>query len=609
MLWLFITIISYFLFAVVSLIDKYLLKGGHIPNPHVYSFYVGIFGIFVLALVPFGFLSFPGFEQIVLAFLAGAVSILALFVFYSALQKFEVSRVVPAIGGILPLFTLGFVYFFSNENQALGVFEILAFIFLILGSVLISLQAKKSITLKSIQLSVLAAFLFSLTFILSKFVYMEQPFWSGFIWMRLGAFLTGVCFLLTKQVRTELFIKKTTFKNNTPKIFLGNQILGGSAFILQNWAIALVPLGFLAFVNALEGIKYVFLIIFIILLSLKFPKIISEKFSKKIIIQKLFAILLIGIGLFILAFVGATPEKKEIKWGVNFSQKHAHYLGLDWKECYLELLNDLEVKNIKILTHWDWIEQENDKYNFEDLDWQIEKAEEKGVNLILVTGRKTGRWPECHIPEWAKKLSREEQEEQVLELIEETILRYKDQASISIWQVENEPFFPFGECPPTNDEFVKKEIDLVKKLDYEKNRPVLVTDSGEFSFWFRVAKLGDMVGTTMYLRTWFAPIHIYTTNPLPPSFYWTKAQIIKKIFNKKVICAELQAEPWGQVLLYDLPLEEQGKTMDLEQFRKNIEFAEETGLDEFYLWGVEWWYWLKIEKNQPEIWNETKKLF
>jgi hypothetical protein len=63
------------------------------------------------------------------------------------------------------------------------------------------------------------------------------------------------------------------------------------------------------------------------------------------------------------------------------------------------------------------------------------------------------------------------------------------------------------------------------------------------------------------------------------------------------------------VLLYDSPIEEQKKTMDLEQFKKNIEFAKKTGLDEFYLWGSEWWYWLKEKHNDSGIWEEAKKLF
>ena len=85
--------------------------------------------------------------------------------------------------------------------------------------------------------------------------------------------------------------------------------------------------------------------------------------------------------------------------------------------------------------------------------------------------------------------------------------------------------------------------------------------------------------------------------------------LIKALFGKEVINVEFQAEPWGPTLIYNLPVEEQKKSMDLERFKKNVEFAKKTGLKEFYFWGTEWWYWMKEKQNQPEIWNEAKKLF
>jgi len=50
------------------------------------------------------------------------------------------------------------------------------------------------------------------------------------------------------------------------------------------------------------------------------------------------------------------------------------------------------------------------------------------------------------------------------------------------------------------------------------------------------------------------------------------------------------------------------KTMDIDRFRKNVAFARSTGLDEFYLWGGEWWYWMKTKNNRPEFWEEAKLL-
>lgn len=319
----------------------------------------------------------------------------------------------------------------------------------------------------------------------------------------------------------------------------------------------------------------------------------------------LLIIILIVIGYF---FIGSSKEAENITWGINFSQKHAEGLGLDWKETYLAILDDLEVRNIKIAVHWDFIEGDEGNYYFDDLDWQIREAEKRKAEVILVIGMKTPRWPECHIPKWAEDLNKEYQQKKVLKLVEEIVLRYQDVEAIKYWQVENEPFFSFGKCPSFDQELLKKEIDLVRSLDSQK-RPIIISESGEFSFWTRAAKAGDMVGTTLYRRIWSKEFKTYFTHILTPTFYRRKAQIIEKIFDKKVICIELQAEPWGPELLYDLSLEEQEKSMDLERFQKNIEFAKKTGFDEFYLWGTEWWYWLKIKHDKPEIWEEAKKLF
>ena len=307
-------------------------------------------------------------------------------------------------------------------------------------------------------------------------------------------------------------------------------------------------------------------------------------------------------------FVGFSKKTEGIVWGVNFSQKHAQSLGLDWRETYLAILDDLRVRNLKIASYWDYIEWQEGNYNFGELDWQIEEAEKRGAGIILVIGMKTPGWPECHIPNWARSLSKEEQQEKILKLIKEIVSRYQESKAIRYWQVENEPFFPFGECPWKDRKFLRKEIELVESLD-SKKRQVIISESGEFPLWISAARYGDMVGITIYKKAWFKEINSYISYPFPPIFYWRKARFIKAIFDKEVICIELQAEPWGPKLLYDSSLEEQEKSMDLERFQKNIKFAKKTGLKEFYLWGAEWWYWLKEKQNKPEIWQEAKKLF
>jgi drug/metabolite transporter (DMT)-like permease len=299
MTWLIVIISAYFLFALVALGDKYLLAGP--PNPRSYSFYVGALGILSLLLIPFVGFSVPDIYQVSLALLVGAIYIFALFGLFTGLENFEASRVVPAIGGLLPLFTFGLVYLFSYGKELLSSYEILAFILLLTGSIFITFEKGKPITSKSLQISAITAFLFALAFVLTKYVYLAQPFWSGFIWMRIGGFLIALCFIFTKEVKREIFERKFTFQKKTGTFFLFNQAMGGGAFVLQNWAIALVPLGSLALISALEGTKYIFLLILAVLLSLKFPQILKEEISKKIFLQKIIAILLIGGGLVLLA--------------------------------------------------------------------------------------------------------------------------------------------------------------------------------------------------------------------------------------------------------------------------------------------------------------------
>ena len=141
-------------------------------------------------------------------------------------------------------------------------------------------------------------FFLALSFVLAKYVYMAQPFWSGYIWIRIGGFLMAMSFLFTRRVRDELFKVKMSFPKKTAVIFLSNQVAGASANILQNWAIALSPLIYVAIINALQGVQYMFAV----LLSLKFPRILKEEISRGILLQKILAILLIGAGLALLAF-------------------------------------------------------------------------------------------------------------------------------------------------------------------------------------------------------------------------------------------------------------------------------------------------------------------
>ncbi len=298
MSWLIVTISAYLFLAISVLGDKFLLGGG-IPNPKVYSFYVGVLSIFVLVFIPFGFF-LPNFDQIALALLTGVIFIAGLFLYYSAIKEFEASRIAPAVGGLVPILSFIFVSFLSKGKVILSTEEIFAFLLLVLGSILIISGKSVNIFGKSFFLSLFVSFYFALYFVLAKFVYTSLGFINGFIWIRIGSFLVAFFFLISKEVRSDIFGWRKMTGLKTTGIFVGNQIIGSMGAVLQNWAIALVKLSGVALVNALQGVMYVFLFIFTLILSKKFPKILKEEISRRVLFQKIIAILLIGGGLALL---------------------------------------------------------------------------------------------------------------------------------------------------------------------------------------------------------------------------------------------------------------------------------------------------------------------
>ncbi|MFA6227653.1 MAG: hypothetical protein WC668_00480 [Patescibacteria group bacterium] len=304
-------------------------------------------------------------------------------------------------------------------------------------------------------------------------------------------------------------------------------------------------------------------------------------------------------------------SRRHLEWGVTFSSVYAQTeLGLDWQKTYLAILDDLKVDNIRLSAYWNQVETVRGRYDFKDLDWQINEASKRQIKIVLAVGRRLPRWPECHDPIWLKDLKAIDAEEVQLKFVQAVVGRYKDNQQIKYFQVENEPFLStFGICPPPNKPLLKEEIAQVKKLTA---KPILVTDSGELSTWWPISHVGgEVLGSTLY-RVVYNPQIGYFRWFTPPAFYWARVQLIKWFTPiQKVIVAELQAESWHKpnVNLAQMSLADHNLSMSLQQLKENISFTRRAGFDEAYLWGAEWWYYMKTEKDYHGYWDETKKLW
>lgn len=318
-----IAIASYLLNAGVYVADKFLLSK-KVHSSIVYAFYVGIWSIgnfLLLIFDPF----IPDWWQLGLDFAAGLLFLFTLVFWYKALHQSEATRVVPIVGALTPVFSFFFSFLFLGAKLDLQ--EVVAFILLIAGGILISIKRTKSYILSDsltrvknvwgnaignvdaelrptsrlLLNSTLSAACFAAYFVFIKYIYAntEQPFIGAFVWSRIGSFL-GVLLILLVPSWRQLINDSKTHEHRTKKqlaFFLGVRITAAAAFIMLNWAVAL---GNVSLINALQGTQYVFLLLIVIMLAHKFPKVLNEEIGSGVMLQKMIGVILVGLGLYLL---------------------------------------------------------------------------------------------------------------------------------------------------------------------------------------------------------------------------------------------------------------------------------------------------------------------
>lgn len=298
------------------------------------------------------------------------------------------------------------------------------------------------------------------------------------------------------------------------------------------------------------------------------------------------------------------PVKNPI-YGVSFSEKYARELGTDPHKNYLALLDDLKFKKVRLMSYWNEHEKVRGHYDFSTLDWYINEAKKRNVSVSLAIGLRQPRWPECHEPAWAKKLSGGEWKQALYKYLETTVTHYENNSAVTSWQLENEAanWAFMGECSDIDHTRLSEELDLVKQ---HSNKPVRMNLSDQHGLPLRVPK-PDEYGFSVYRTVWFAPLKNYVTYPTPLFYHKMRASTLKLFFNRDFYIHELQLEPWGPKATKDLSYEEQKKSMDAKQIHKNIAFARQLNASEIDTWGGEWWYWRKEKFQDSSAWEAVRE--
>ncbi len=327
--------------------------------------------------------------------------------------------------------------------------------------------------------------------------------------------------------------------------------------------------------------------------------------------HKIFAIVMVAVLLFVSGMYAVaqwyiySQKGKPVSIGATFVPAYALRLGVDPKQTLYAIFHELGVKDIRLVSYWNRIESTPGTYDFKELDWQFKMAEDAGAKVSLSVGLRQPRWPECHAPTWAKQHPKEFWYPRLKTFMTAVIERYRDNPALDSYQLENEFFLKvFGKCNDFERDRLVDEAKLVKQLD--PHHTLIISRSNNGVGLPVGQPTPDLFGVSIYKRVWDKTItKRYFEYPFPAWFYASLAGGGKIVSGKDLMIHELQAEPWVPEG-YDIanaPVKELYKSMNAERLRDRFEYAKATGMKRMDLWGVEWWYQMKVLRGEPDIWN------
>ena len=332
--------------------------------------------------------------------------------------------------------------------------------------------------------------------------------------------------------------------------------------------------------------------------------------------NKFVIITIIGVALWmgtmfaIAKWYAYTVKDQPLRYGVSFIPDYASSLGVEPKETMDALIN-LDIKHFRLVSYWNKYEPENNKYDFTELDWQFKKAEAANAKVTLSLGLRQPRWPECHKPDWAKDMPKDQWYAELNDYIAQVVNRYKDSPALETYQLENEYFLMgFGICTDHSRERLVNEFKLVKSLD--KKHPVIISRSNNGLGIPIGDPKPDMYAVSVYKRVWDAKItKDYLEYPMPGWFYGFLAGWQKLNDGRDMVIHELQAEAWAPDYknLQEISVDEQNKSLNAKRLKERFEYGKATGMRTMDLWGGEYWYYRKVKLNDPSLWNVAKEAY
>jgi drug/metabolite transporter (DMT)-like permease len=292
MLWVYLAITAYFLNAVVFSLDKFLLAAP-IPNPLSYAFYTAVLDV-LAAILLVAFLGFainlPAVPNLAVILVSGLTFFGALIFLFKSVRAIDVLEAAPTVGAISVL-----TAFFASIvllNQRFSGSELTAFFLLAAGILMLSFF---HLGTETARVMLVGGMLFGVSAVTLKLFFTTSSFINGLFWFCSSTALGSIFVLAVPRARRQIFSSFSLTLPSSKLLFLFAKALAALASFVLYYAI---KIGNVVFVNALQGLQYVFIFLFCAVFAGKLPTVFDNR--GRGLWRKAAAVILIAAGLFML---------------------------------------------------------------------------------------------------------------------------------------------------------------------------------------------------------------------------------------------------------------------------------------------------------------------
>ncbi len=338
------------------------------------------------------------------------------------------------------------------------------------------------------------------------------------------------------------------------------------------------------------------------------------------------AILLVAHLLFQFQWYTTASESQPVL-GANFSCKRAEHFGQDCRRALEGVLDELGARQLRLSVYWSDVERSPGDYDWSSIDWQLDTLHARGARAVVSIGMKAQRFPEFWLPTWLRLAAAipADRFPEDHPLIEQYLFPYLEAAArhiaahpaVDSLQVENEPFVHFeGHANGWHirEAFLARELATVRAATPATRISVSHASwSRRDATWTWILDNADVISQSVYTKRQRGPwrwlyIFPYRLGPVTPRLPTQAAEARRR--GQELWIAELQAEPYEGPSV-DVRRE---ATHDVASFsprwlHDNLRLARRSGATRVYLWGVEWWAFLREQRADSQLWDAGRSLF